>query len=1030
MPPFVGSRLGRYDIIATLGAGGMGEVYRARDSRLGRDVALKVLPAGVAADAERLARFEHEARIVAGLNHPNIVTLYSIEDEDGVRFLTMELVEGQGLDRHVTPGGLSIARVIELGIALADALAAAHDKGVVHRDLKPANVMLTNDGRVKVLDFGLAKLADASGNLEAAQTATIESPVSAAGQVVGTVPYMAPEQVRGEPVDSRTDLFALGIMLYELTTGRRPFEGATQGLISSAILRDTPRSLSSVRADAPADLDRVVARCLEKEPRARFQTARDVSNELRRAGTTRDAAAPIFKPPPAPSTPMLGREETLDAAANRVRGGERLLTVTGYGGTGKTRFSIELFHHLASQYPGGAAFVSLASVTAASAVLPTVCVVLDIPEAHGRSALDALCTVIGQRRMLLVLDNLEQVLDAAEDIAALVARCPALQVIATSRAPLKIGIETEFSLPPLELPAPDMTSLDALRNCPSVALFVQRAEKVKQDFALTTANAAVIAAICRRLDGLPLALELAAARVRVLDPAALLQRLDHALDLLTSGDRDLPLRQRTLRATISWSYSLLDAAEQLLLRRLSSFHEGWTLEAMEQVCYGEDERHRALDELDSLVEKGLVRVVGSGERYALLETIRAFAAEQLHAGGEVDATRQAHADYFLQFAAGVAASFRTTRQLEAVRSARNENANTHAAIQWLTAGARSGDKAALEKGLLLCGHLNWFWHIGGQHFTARVLLDALLALADAPPSRGRALARIAAGMVSTATGEWERSLGEWTRGYEDGKAIGDAAVAAEGLMGVGYCCLSLGRMEDAGAALDEAIARSAGGVCDFLQAISMTIKGMLLFVTGGLEAGMVLVEEARRIQERLNDREGGGMALSFLAQMSFAKGDLAGAIALYGEALESLATIGDQPEVARVHCEMGWTALAAGDAPAAQRSFRLGVLANEGVGSSRGTGLALLGLAAVEAAEGRSERAVAIAAAAHALSERTGVVIEHPMDPGVVNRIDALKASIPKGTLDGLVSNASVLSPAAVLAMISPVVGGESGLLR
>ena len=485
MPLFAGSRLGRYDIIAALGAGGMGEVYRARDSRLGRDVALKVLPAGVAADAERLARFEHEARIVAGLNHPNIVTLYSVEDEDGIRFLTMELVEGHGLERQVTPGGLSIARVIELGVALADALAAAHDKGVVHRDLKPANVMLTNDGRVKVLDFGLAKLADRRTDLEAAQAVTIGAPVSAAGQVVGTVPYMAPEQVRGEPVDSRTDLFALGILLYELTTGRRPFEGATLGLISSAILRDTPRSLSSVRADAPTDLDRIIARCLEKEPRARIQTARDVSNELRRAGMTKDVAATILKAPPTPSTPLLGREETLDAAANRVRGGARLLTVTGYGGTGKTRFSIELFHRLVPEYPGGAAFVSLAAVTAASSVLPTVCIALEIPEAHGRSALDALCTVIGRRRMLIVLDNLEQVIDVAEEVAALVARCPALQVIATSRAPLKIGSETEFSLPPLELPAPHMTSLDALRNCPSVALFLQRAVKVKQDFALT-----------------------------------------------------------------------------------------------------------------------------------------------------------------------------------------------------------------------------------------------------------------------------------------------------------------------------------------------------------------------------------------------------------------------------------------------------------------------------------------------------------------------------------------------------------------
>ena len=299
-------------------------------------------------------------------------------------------------------------------------------------------------------------------------------------------------------------------------------------------------------------------------------------------------AATILKAPPTPSTPLLGREQSLDAAVHRVREGARLLTVTGYGGTGKTRFSIELFRRLAPEYPGGAAFVSLASVTAASAVLPAIGSALEIPEAHGRSALDALSTVIGQRRMLMVLDNLEQVIDVAEEIAALVERCPALQVIATSRAPLKIGAETEFVLPPLELPAQGMTSLDALRNCPSVALFLQRSLKVKQDFALTETNAAVVAAICRRLDGLPLALELAAARVRVLEPAALLQRLDHALDLLTSGDRDLPLRQRTLRATISWSYSLLDAAEQQLLRRLSCFHEGWTFEAMEQVCYGDE----------------------------------------------------------------------------------------------------------------------------------------------------------------------------------------------------------------------------------------------------------------------------------------------------------------------------------------------------------------------------------------------------------------------------------------------------------
>ena len=286
-----GARLGAYEIIAPLGAGGMGEVYRAKDTRLGREVALKLVPEAFARDAGRLARLEREARTVAGLNHPNIVVLYSVEEERGVRFLTMELVEGLGLDRLVSEGPLPIARVLDLGIALSDALVAAHERGVVHRDLKPANVMVTREGRLKVLDFGLAKLEPAEAELAATQAVTA-APVSSPGQAIGTVPYMAPEQVRGDAVDARTDLFALGIILYELASGRRPFTGATAADVTSSILRDAPPPLAGVRFDLPADLARIVERCLEKEPRARFQTALDVSNELRRLQHASGAPAP------------------------------------------------------------------------------------------------------------------------------------------------------------------------------------------------------------------------------------------------------------------------------------------------------------------------------------------------------------------------------------------------------------------------------------------------------------------------------------------------------------------------------------------------------------------------------------------------------------------------------------------------------------------------------------------------------------------------------------------------------------------
>ena len=273
-----GSRLGPYEIQSLIGAGGMGEVYRARDTRLDRDVALKVLHADVAANPVRLERFQREAKTVASLNHPHIVTLYSVEHVDGVRFLTMELVEGHGLDQAITAGGLPLARVIETGIAIADALAAAHDKGIVHRDLKPANVMLTGDGRVKVLDFGLAKVAE---SVAWDQTVTQVAPITTEGAVIGTVPYMSPEQLRGQPVDHRSDIFSLGVVLYEIATGRRPFSGATTTDVMSSILRDNPRPVTQMNPGLPEQLGRIIAQCLEKDPEERYHSAKDVRNALR-----------------------------------------------------------------------------------------------------------------------------------------------------------------------------------------------------------------------------------------------------------------------------------------------------------------------------------------------------------------------------------------------------------------------------------------------------------------------------------------------------------------------------------------------------------------------------------------------------------------------------------------------------------------------------------------------------------------------------------------------------------------------------
>lgn len=1005
----------RYRIDRLLGEGGMATVYLADDLRHQRKVAIKVLRPELSA-ALGADRFLREITTTANLRHPHILPLYDSGTEGGFLYYVMPFVEGETLRTRLDrESQLPIADALRIADEVSDALAYAHGCGVIHRDIKPENILIEN-GRAVVADFGIAQAVNASGSDKLTQT----------GMSLGTPHYMSPEQSSGDTVDGRSDLYALACVTYEMLAGTPPFTGPNAMAIMARHMTDPVPRLATVRPTVAAHIADTIAHALEKTPADRYAGMSEWRDAMQRAvmtATSPHSAAEtpaLHKPPPTPATPLLGREADVVAAADRLQQGVRVLTVTGVGGTGKTRLAMELYDRLHGDYAGGAVFVSLASVTSASDVMPTISAALEIAEAHGRSALDAVATVIGGQSVLLVLDNLEQVVEAAGDIATLVSKCAGLRVIATSRQPLKIGAESELALAPLGLPDDGATEADELMHFPAVALFVHRAEKVKPGFTLSAANAVSVAAICRSLDGLPLALELAAARVRILEPAALLQRLDHALDLLSSGDRDLPLRQRTLRATISWSYSLLDETEQRLLRKLSVFHEGWTLEALEQVCFAPDDRWSAVDGLESLVEKGLVRVLNGGQRYSLLETIRAFAAEQLHAGGEVDDVRRSHAAFFEQFTGEIDAGIKGTTQLADVARAKAELANAHAAIAWCTSRARMGDAEALERGLLLCFHLNWFWHIAGHHLTARGMVDSLLAMAkDNAPSRGRAGAYFAAGMISTVTGEWDRCLGESTSGYNDAMAVKDFRMAAEGRMFIGYCHLHEGRMAEAQEALDDAIARSANGTFDFVHGIAKCMKGMLLYATGNLDAGIALIKEARVIQERLQDCEGGGMALSFLASMTFAKGDLNGALELYADAEATLERVGDKPEIARVQCEMGYTALAGEQFELARNHFRRALRTYEEIGSARGAGQALFGLAAIEGALNNPGRAIQIAVAAQAMSERAGAVVDHPMAPGMAERIAAFRAAIPKQELDVLVASGSALTPAAVLAMVA-----------
>jgi len=567
--------------------------------------------------------------------------------------------------------------------------------------------------------------------------------------------------------------------------------------------------------------------------------------------------------------------------------------------------------------------------------------------------------LIGDKKALLLLDNLEQLVAAAPEVARLVASCPGLRVVTTSRTLLRIAAEREYPLSPLELDA-------------AVALFAERARTTRGSFELTGENAAVVETLCRRLDGLPLALELAAARLRLLSPEALLERLDHALDVLTSGARDTAERHQTLRATIDWSHSLLTEAEQRLFRRMAVFAGGCTLADLEAVCAERGELW--IDELESLVDKALVQVDGRGERFRMLQTIGEFARERLETAGETGAVALRHAHRYAELAREIRDGTEGTGQRRSVERGIAEEGNLQAALDTLLATAQAGDGDECEAGLRMCGDLLLYWHIRGKNLTAREYADSFLAADSAGSSTvGRASALATAGLASWALGQFERSNGEWAEAHRIAAEIDagrelcvSALLGAIGLIGF-----------DLDAGLEwakESIERSRALAFVWGEGLASTVDGILQTVAGDLDAAQARYAHALEIQRRIGDEEGAGLSLGGLAQLASIRGDLAGALDLYRQSLAAFEAIGDRAEEARILSEMAWAHLQHGDSVLARRAFLDSAQAYTDVASVRGVGLSLIGLAAAEVVEHRPERGVQIAAAAEIYAGREGIV--------------------------------------------------------
>ena len=670
---------------------------------------------------------------------------------------------------------------------------------------------------------------------------------------------------------------------------------------------------------------------------------------------------------PAPRTPLLGRERELEAVQQLLRDSAvRLVTLTGAGGSGKTRLGIELCRELAHTFGERVFFAALGSVSDPALVPAALAESVGIRETAGRPPLDLLRDYFREMEpvpVLFFLDNFEHILTASACIVELIETSRILKVLVTSRAPLRVYGEHEFLVPPLALPDPrHMDSLPALIENPSIALFAQRAAAVKPDFQLTAEIAPAVAEICARVDGLPLAIELAAARVKMLPLSGILARLESRLQLLTAGARDLPERQQTLRNTIDWSYDLLTEPEQKLLRRLSVFWGGCTLEGAEAVCNTKEDLGTDVFELmSSLVDKSLIQQRQPNDdepRFRMLETIREYAFERLQQSGEEEAIKRGHAAYCLVLAEEGNPDLAEPERADWLTRCDMEHDDFRAALDWLF---QNGD---FDWRFRLCTALFRFWDMREHSAEGRARLEQLLQSAgnQFPWERGKV--SLFLGAFTTTQGDFAAA----TRYLEQARAIydelGDASGIAVAVNALGIMSRDHGDYTAAKRYLEKTLVYWRQINDRLATARCLHNLGNVSKICGDYVSAKMELAEAMQIFEELGDHSGVAWALNQQGDVAREQGDVASARALYQRALAAFRSAGDRWGQARSLADLGGIACDLGEHPVAHEHYRESLEIFSSLEHRRGIARVLEGLACVSLQKGDARRGLAIAAAA------------------------------------------------------------------